>query len=297
MNERMIKALRRAGSIAAEARDLGREMIGEGVGYLEVADEVEDRIRDRGGQPAFPVNISVNEVAAHYSPSSNDGKRFSSGDVVKLDVGAHVDGFIGDTAVTVEVGTRNHDRLIESADRALIMALEMIGEGVQVGTLGGAIERSIKGDGFEPVVNLTGHSMERYCLHAGITVPNIDDGNLARVKDGMVVAVEPFATEGAGQVTNSKPGNIYRVLRERPLKDKRAQEFFSQLRERFDGLPFCERWCTDLEKKPNPLLRNLVRHGLISSYPILKEIKGGVVSQSEHTVVIRGKKAEILTIT
>lgn len=295
MNDRVVAALRKAGAISSEAKDIGSELIDEGVRYLEVAEEVEDFIRRNGAEPAFPVNLGVNEVAAHFTPSSVDSRVFKTGDVVKLDVGAHVDGYIGDTAITVEVGSRNYTKLIESSRRALNIAVEMMGEGVTVGTIGGAIERSIRDDGYFPVVNLTGHGMERYNLHAGLTVPNIDDGNLSRIKEGMVIAVEPFATNGGGQVKNGKPGNIYRILRERPLKDKKALEFFNQIRAKFNRLPFCERWCTSIDERATSNLKTLLRHGLISSYPILYEFKSGIVTQAEHTVLIRGSKAETLT--
>jgi methionyl aminopeptidase len=295
MNDSVVAALRKAGSISSKARDIGYELIDEGVSYLEVAEEVEEIIRSGGGEPAFPVNISVNEIAAHYTPSSTDDKKFGNGDVVKLDVGAHVDGYIGDTAITIEVGTRNYQDLIESSRKALAIALEMIGEGVMVSTLGAAIERSIKRDGFSPVVNLTGHGMDRYCLHAGMTIPNIDDGNRSRIKNDMIIAIEPFATNGGGQVKNGKPGNIFRVLRERPLKDKKALEFFNEIRSRFNKLPFCERWCTAMDSNAPAYLKTLLRHGLISSYPILYEYKKGIVTQAEHTVLIKNSKAEIMT--
>lgn len=295
MNDSRLSALRKAGSVAAQARDTGGDMIEEGATYLEVAESVEGTIRRKGAKPAFPVNIGVNEVAAHYTPSSKDRSKFSRGDLVKMDVGAHVDGYIGDTAVTVEVGTRNKERLIESANRALTFALEMISVGTTVSTIGGAIEKSIRGFGYEPVTNLTGHGMEKYSIHAGLTIPNIDDGDKSRVEDGMVIAVEPFATDGKGKVSNGKGGNIYRVLRERHIKDKKALDFFSTLREEFGTLPFCERWCVELNKKAPKHLRTLVRHGLISSYPVLEEVNRGLVSQAEHTIVLNDSRVEITT--
>ncbi len=295
MNDAALSALRRAGSIAARARDTGVEMIEEGVSYLEVAESVEGVIHKKGAEPAFPVNIGVNEIAAHCTPSSKDKSKFSRGDLVKLDVGAHVDGYIGDTAITVEVGTRNRERLIESSRRALSFALEMISVGTTVSTIGGTIEKSIKGFGYKPVTNLTGHGMERYSLHAGLTIPNIDDGDKSRVEENMVIAVEPFATDGKGKVSNGKGGNIYRVLRERSIKDKKALDFFSIVREEFGTLPFCERWCVELDKKAVKHLRTLVRHGLISSYPVLREVNRGLVSQAEHTLVLNNSKMEITT--
>ncbi|MBM4237130.1 MAG: type II methionyl aminopeptidase [Euryarchaeota archaeon] len=295
MNEQALRSLRLAGSIAREAREYGIGLVAEGVRYLDVAVEVEEFILRKGARPAFPVNVGVNEVAAHFTPNNGDAQRFARGDVVKLDVGVHVDGFVGDTAATVEIGTRNWQELIDAVNAALRIALEVVGEGVPVSTIGGAIERAIKEKGFRPVVNLTGHSMNQYNLHAGLTVPNIDDGMTTKVRDGMAVAIEPFATNGAGQVVNGKLGNIYRVITERPMRDPKALEFFRQIHTSFGTLPFCERWCVDIDKRAPSMVKTLLRHGLISSYPVLKEMKKGIVSQAEHTVAIHDGKVEITT--
>ncbi|MDH7509350.1 MAG: type II methionyl aminopeptidase [Methanomassiliicoccales archaeon] len=296
MNEYALQCLKKAGAIAGEARQLGLDLIDEGVRYLDLAVEVEEFIKRRGAKPAFPVNISVNEVAAHYTPSSDDDKRFKEGDIVKIDVGAHIDGYIGDTAATVEIKTRKQEKLIRAADEALRIALDIVCDGVSVSMIGGAIERTIKGAGFRPVVNLTGHSMTRYNLHAGLSIPNIDDGIQAKIRNDMVLAIEPFATDGTGEVRSGKPGNIYRVLTERPIRDEKALEFFRQVHERFNSLPFCERWCHEIDRNASSMIRTLHRHGLISSYPVLNEIKGGIVSQAEHTIIVHDSKSEITTI-
>lgn len=290
-----MSCLRKAGSVAGQARDFGIGLVKEGASYLDVALEIEGFILRSGAKPAFPVNIGVNDIAAHYTPNYGDTGRFARGDVVKIDVGAHVDGYIGDTAATVEVGTRNWSSLIEASEQALRIAVEVVGDGVPVNLVGGTIERSIKEAGFRPVVNLTGHGMNQYNLHAGLTVPNIDDGVAFRMKDGMVVAIEPFATNGGGQVENTSPGNIYRVLRDRSLRDKKALALFEGIRRSFGTLPFCERWCVDLDHDAPSLLRTLLRHGLISSYSQLREVRNGVVSQAEHTVIIAGVKCEVTT--
>ncbi|NLK26450.1 MAG: type II methionyl aminopeptidase [Euryarchaeota archaeon] len=295
MNEEILSNLRKAGSIAREARDIGAEMIDEGVSLLEVAEEVEGHIISRGATPAFPCNLSINEIAAHYTPITGDRLKFKNGDLVKIDVGAHVDGWIGDTAVTVEVGTRNWTGLIDSAARALAVAIEIVSEGTPVNMIGGTIERVVRSNGYSPVVNLTGHGMAQHNLHAGLTVPNCDDGVTTRVEQGMILAIEPFVTDGGGEVQNSRPGNIYRVIRERKIRDKAAAEHFQLIQERFGGLPFCERWCTALDSNAPAYLRTLVRHGLIYSYPMLTEVCGGMVSQKEHTVVVRDGGAEVLT--
>jgi methionyl aminopeptidase len=295
MNEEALTSLRRAGAIAREARDLGAGMVAEGASLLDVAEEVEGRIRSMGAKPAFPCNISINEVAAHFTPRTGEKLKFANGDLVKIDVGAHVGGYIGDTAVTVEVGTKNWTSLIESSAKGLAVATEIIGEGIPLNTVGGAVDRAIRSNGHVPVTNLTGHSMKQYNLHAGLSVPNFDDGESIKVPNDIVLAIEPFATNGAGQVRNSKPGNIYRIMRERELRDQAAAEHFALLMENFGTLPFCERWATALDPKASTHLRMLVRHGLVFAYPVLSEVRGGRVSQKEHTVVIHDSRAEITT--
>jgi len=295
LDEHALDCIRKAGRLSAEARELGRSLVAEGVKLSDVADQMESHILEHGGRPAFPVNISLNATAAHFTPNSNDDIVFGSGDLVKLDVGAHVDGFLGDTATTVEVGTRNWQPLIQAAERALQLALEMAQDGVSVGTIGGVVERSIKGTGFRPVVNLSGHEMKRYNLHAGLSIPNYDDGTLTKVRGNMLLAIEPFATNGQGQVANGRSGNIYRVLRDRPLKDPEAERLFQLIKQEFTTLPFCERWCDRLHPNSGPTLRTLHRHGVISTYPVLTETKQGMVSQAEHTVLVGNGRGEVTT--
>lgn len=296
MDDHELTCLRKAGLISKEARELGASMVREGARLADLAEEVEAHIIKRGARPAFPVNIGINDVAAHFTPTTADKVTFAAGDIVKVDVGAHVDGYVGDTAVTIEVGTKNWQLLVDASAKALRMALEMVGEGVPVSAVGATIERGIKDGGFKPVSNLTGHGMKRYSLHAGLTIPNINDGSVARVKNDMVLAIEPFATNGGGQVYNDRPGNIYRVLRERPIKNQKAEELFGFINSNFGSLPFCERWCTALMPEAPGLLRTLVRHGLISSYAILREVRGGMVSQAEHTIIVASSKCEITTL-
>jgi len=295
MNQDELASLRKAGAISREARERGASMVQEGARLFDVAEEIEALIVRKGAKPAFPVNIGVDDVAAHYTPATNDELRFEKGQVVKIDVGAHVDGYIGDTAVTVEVGTKNWTPLIEAAQGALKVALQIAGDDVQVNAIGGAVERTIKAMGYKPVANLTGHGLKQYNLHAGLTVPNVDDGSTARLRVDTVVAIEPFATNGFGQVYNDRPGNIFRILRERPMRDQRSFEFFQSIKREFGTLPFCERWCTRLDPDAPVLLKTLVRHGLISSYAVLREVRGGMVSQAEHTVAILPQGPEVLT--
>lgn len=295
MNQDALDEIIKAGAITREARQLGAGMIAEGVSLHSVAEETEAYIRKKGAKPAFPVNISINHIAAHFTPASNDKSTFHRGDLVKLDVGAHVNGYMGDTAETVEVGTRNWTSLIDAPTEALMMAIEMICEGVPVSSIGGTIERGIRSNGFVPIRNLAGHEIKQYKLHSGLSISNYDDGNTTRLRNDMLLAIEPFATNGAGEVDNAKPGNIYILQRDREIRDAGAKRLFVMIKEEFGSLAFCERWCTAFDPKAPAHLRTLVRLGAIYSYPILMEVKDGMVSQAEHTVLINGSKAQVTT--
>lgn len=294
LTEDQLAKLRTAGKVSGAARELGLSMVKEGVKLYDVAQEVEGYIRDHGCGLAFPCNISINDVAAHYTPSCNDKKVFELGDVVKVDCGAELDGYVGDTAGTVEVGTNAYKDLVEISKTARNTVAEFIGDGIPLGEIGKAVEMTITNAGFTPIMNLCGHQIEPYNLHAGLSVPSYANGSDVKIQSGMVVAIEPFATNGAGEVRNGKPGNIVRIARERKIADPKAAEFFEYVKGEFKTFPFCARSCDfpDAEKH----VKNLVRHGVLSSYAELVEVKGGIVSQHEYTFYIDGNRGEVTTL-
>ena len=294
LTEDQLTKLRTAGKVAGAARELGLSMVKEGVKLYDVAQEVEGYIREHGCGLAFPCNISINEVAAHYTPSCTDKKVFELGDVVKVDCGAHLDGYVGDTAGTVEVGTNAYASLIEASKNARNTVAEFIGDGIPLSEIGKAVEMTINRMGFVPISNLCGHQIEPYNLHAGLSVPSYDNGSKETVKAGMVVAVEPFATNGAGEVRNGKPGNIVRFVRDRKIADPKAAEFIEYVKEEFSTFPFCARSCDFPDAETH--VRALVRHGVLSSYAELVEAKGGIVTQHEYTFYIGGPRGEVTTL-
>ena len=275
----------RAGAIAAEARDFGIKKVAEGGSSLALANEIEALIRERGAKCAFPVNIGVNDVAAHYTPSIQNPVIFRHGDVVKIDVGAHIDGYPADTSATVEVGTRNNSGLIECANDALRICIEMAAPGTPVSAIGGAVARTIRSAGFKPVENLTGHSMAKFNLHAGLSVPNIDNNDRSTLKEGMVVAIEPFSTTGSGRVSGKGKGGIFRIIRERKAPPE-VLELFGRIKDEFGLFPFAGRWCDDLHPDAQDALVKMVRLGMVMSYDILRENSGGVVAQAEHSIIV-----------
>jgi len=295
MKKEILANYRKAGKIAGKVRKYGMGLIGEGKKFIDVAEAVEKKTIELGGQIGFPANIAVDEQAAHYSPCIDDELTFVRGMVVKLDVGVHIDGYIGDTASTIEVGSNNNRMLIQASREALMNALDVVGPGVELSSIGRTIEDTIRSFGYRPVGNLTGHGLGRFKLHTGVAIPNVRGPEKGILKAGDVVAIEPFATDGEGWVKEMQPSNIYQFIRDKRVKDTKARELLSVISERWNALPFTERWCGEFMEKPRPALKRLVKSRAISSYPILRERKMGIVSQAEHTVFITENGCEILT--
>jgi methionyl aminopeptidase len=252
-----------------------------------VCDHIEDHIRSQGVKVAFPTCLSINEVAAHDAPGHNDRRTLKRGDLVKLDLGARVDGYIADTAVTVEVGTRNWTELIRASETALQAAIELVRPNIQTRLIGAAIERAIESFGYRPISNLTGHSIGLYQVHSGKSIPNVGDSSSDILEEGDTIAIEPFATNGAGKVKGKRTGNIYRIVRDvKDLKPEAAFALYQRIYQEFDHLPFAERWCTAFDKAAPAHIQRLMRKGVLTTYASLLDAEKGMVSQKEHTMIV-----------
>ncbi|QKQ99716.1 type II methionyl aminopeptidase [Metallosphaera tengchongensis] len=297
MTEEELKLIIRAGQIAAKARDAGAKMIRPSEKVINVCETVEKIIIDEGAKPAFPCNLSINNEAAHYSPVIGDEKVIPENAVVKLDIGAHIDGYITDTAVTVYLDEKM-EKLAMAAKDALTAAIANFRSGVQLSEIGKVIEKTIKMYGFKPVRNLGGHLVRRYELHAGIFVPNVYERIPGKITSGYTYAIEPFATDGGGEVVEGKDVTIY-ALRSRTSKGltEIEKKFIEEIDKRFKTLPFSERWLKDLGSKEEVevTLKTLSKRGVLHSYPVLMEVKKGMVSQFEHTVYVSEKETTVLT--
>lgn len=289
-----MKKYKQAGAVTREAREFAVSHTRPGMSALSLADAVEGIIRSRGAECAFPVNIGINSVAAHYTPSKADDVLLKVGDIVKVDLGAHVDGYPADTSVTVELGTRNNQKLISCAQDALRMAIEMVAPGTTTSAMGDAVERAIKSAGFRPIENLTGHSMERFNLHAGVSIPNVKTRESDVIEEGMILAIEPFSTTGKGKVKGASRGNIYRIVRERRAPSE-ISATFAKMQSRFGTLPFASRWCDGLHPEAQSLLSKMLRLGMVMNYPVLVEVADGLVAQAEHSVLVTKDGCVVLT--
>ncbi|MCI4343546.1 MAG: type II methionyl aminopeptidase [Thermoplasmata archaeon] len=279
---------REASRIAARARVLGLRLTVPGARRRDVADAIEESIRASGAEPAFPANLSRNDEAAHYTPSPDDPMTFEVGDLVKVDVGAHLDGAISDTADTVEVGGgHRHENLIRAAREGLRAGIAEVRPGVRVDTVSAAIARAIRARGLKPMENLTGHSIERYLLHAGKSIPNVPGMSEATLEEGEIIAIEPFATNGVGMIENGAFGNIQRFRSDPGPKDPALAHLFA----RFRTLPFTLRWVATEEERA-ALAR--ARRSL-QTYPVFVERGRGLVAQAEHTVLVGPNGADVLS--
>ncbi|RLF28645.1 MAG: type II methionyl aminopeptidase [Thermoplasmata archaeon] len=300
MDDEIYEKYRLAGKIAADALKYGVSLIKPGVKLLKVADLVEKRIIEKNAGLAFPVNISINDLAAHFSPKHNDTNIFKKGDVVKLDVGAHIDGYIADTATTVEVQTDRYKKMIQASREALNRAISTIKAGINISHIGEVVETAISSYGYKPIDNLNGHGMRRYVLHSGVSIPSISgEMSISKTHIGDVLAIEPFATDGAGHVISGEGSNIYiynETIRSRVIRNPGYRSLLKTIRDRFKTLPFAERWCIDLfPDNTEYVLKKLSFLGAIKQYPQLIEIKHGIVTQAEHTVIVYEDECEVIT--
>lgn len=275
-----------AGRIAAEVLQESRSLVTVGASMLEIAENAEASIRKKGGMPAFPVNISVNDEAAHYTPVPLDGKKISDGDVVKVDIGVHVDGYIGDTACTV-CFSEKHSNLVKACEDALEKAIVLCVPGTKVDEISGAIEDAIKSYGCRPVSNLTGHGLKQWEGHAEPTIHNVRIGYNYVLEENDTIAVEPFATDGAGRIKDSEPSVIFSLVGKKPVRSSDARKMMQET-EKFSGLPFAERWLGS-SFGTRLAMRELRQSGALYEYPVLKEIARGIVAQAEHTIIVKDK--------
>ncbi len=291
----------KAGEIAKKVKADVSRWVKPGVRLVELAELIENRIRELGGMPAFPVNISVNEVAAHKTPLIDEELRIPEDSIVKVDIGVHVEGFIADTAVTLSFSDRYED-LIEANKEALSKAISTVSPGRKFSEIGSVVEKVARRSGFKVIKNLSGHSLGRYRIHAGEVIPNHRDPfTLGRFKTGRAYAIEPFLTlsSGRGYVTEVK-GNvqIYALRREtaKGLTEEEAQ-LIEKIVTKFKTLPFCERWLRDVKPlgRLRKLLNSLVSKGILIAYPVLVEVSKSPVSQFEETVYITEEGEVIVT--
>ena len=305
----MIESYIKSGKIASGIRDEASKMIKEGTLVIDLVEYVESEILKSGAQIAFPCNVSLNEVAAHYTSPAGDETVIHAGDMVKLDLGAMIDGYIADTAVTIiadgnidENYTQDeinlHEEIVEASAAGLEAAIATARAGVEISKIGAAVHEAISEYKLNPIFNLMGHSLEQNNLHAGISIPNYDNHDNYVLEEGQAVAIEPFATNGEGQV-NDAPGHyIFSYMANKPFRMKSTQRVLKYIQSNHRFVPFSGRWITDEfgERKGSRALKQLSDAMALYPYAPLREKQGCFVSQKEHTIIVEKEGCTVTTI-
>jgi len=296
--EEEMQKLLQAGKIAREVREEMQRTVKEGMPIIDVCEKVENLIREKGGKPAFPCNVSVNEIAAHYTSPPNDKQVIPENSLVKVDIGVHVDGYIADTATTICFNPEYSD-MVNTAEEALETAVETLRPGLSVTRFGSTMQKVIKTRGYKPVSNLTGHLIRRYVIHAGKSLPNAFNLSTSRVKEGEVYGVEPFVTtaDAAGRVEDMPEAYIFRYMKDKSLKDPYAKQILKYIKNNFRTLPFTERWLTKFASNSHyrSAYSELLSSKALLSYPVFVESSRNLVAQAEYTVLIEKDGCRVLT--
>lgn len=289
-----IDELRRSGRIAAEALSYGVSLIKKGSTAYEVVEAVDRKIVELGAAPSFPSQISMDDVAAHFCPEPDNTVPLDN-QLVKLDIGASVEGFLSDTAATIDLSGKHTD-LVMASQAALSEAIKAARPGASLAEIGDAISQAISSQGYLPIMNLSGHGIGKFQVHTPPTVPNYNNGDTETLEEGQLIAIEPFATNGAGTIYESTGATVFMEVARKPVRLPDVRSILSEI-QGYKGLPFARKWL--VRKFPafkvDFALRQLTGLGIIHAFPPLIEKKRGLVSQAEHTLMIR-EKPEILTL-
>jgi len=297
-DEDALEKFRLSGRILRETREEIKNFVREDMPIIDICEKAERLIREKGGKPAFPCNVSINEIAAHYTSPPKDDRRIPKKSMVKVDIGVHVDGYLTDTAVTI-CFNQECKSLVETAEQALKTAINNIHPEISTSKLGAIIEKTIKSRGFKPISNLSGHQVGRYLVHAGTSIPNVAQLSFSKIKLGEVYAIEPFVTlpDAVGRVEDGEEATIFRFLKSKSLKNPYAKQLLKHIEENFRTLPFAERWLQGIVPKEHyqKAFQELLSSKALMGYPIFVEVSRKPVAQAEHTVLIVEDGCVILT--
>jgi methionyl aminopeptidase len=215
-----------------------------------------------------------------------------------VDIGVHVDGYVTDTAFTA---CFNHEyvAMVDTAQIALKAAIDNVQGDVSPSKIGGVIENTIKNRGYKPIQNLTGHSVGRYLIHAGTSIPNVHQVSFGKLKTGEVYAIEPFVTvrEAAGAVEDYPQKTIFRLVKTKSAKSPNSKQLLKFIEDNFRTLPFAERWLQGVlpQKQYIETFKELLASKAIMGYPVFVEVTRKTVAQAEHTVLVKEDGCDVLT--
>ncbi|MHA1293453.1 MAG: type II methionyl aminopeptidase [Promethearchaeota archaeon] len=293
MNDESVQDYIKAGKAVIAAKKLAKKIIRPGELFLEIANKCEAEIMKSGADLSFPINMSLNEIAAHYSPPIDDDSIIPDKGLLKIDIGAHYNGFIADSAFTINLDEDPKlQNYIDAAEEALEAAIAIFKPGIRLYELGEVIAEKIIIRGLKPIMNLGGHELKQYNLHAGSFIPNYKEKLHSQVlKPGDAYACEPFTTSGIGKVENGKESYIYRFIKKvKKNMPYEEQNYMNKIEKKFYHLPFSPRWIERENLIPKSKIKRTIdlflSRKIITKYPILVERSKEPVAQQEHTIII-----------
>ncbi|CEL60131.1 methionyl aminopeptidase [Rhizoctonia solani AG-1 IB] len=315
--------IRRAAEVHRQVRAHARKHIRPGQTMTEIANNIEEGVRalvevqgrDKGGMEAenwrvagigFPTGLSLNECAAHYTPNAGDTRVLQQKDMLKVDIGVQVNGRICDSAFTLSFEP-TYDALLAAVKDATNTGVREAGIDVRLGDIGAAIQEVM--ESYEVVVgtntyqvksieNLSGHSIDKYRIHGGKTVPIVKTADQTKMEEGELFAIETFGSTGRGRVIESGDCSHYAKMRNPrgTLRLESAKSLLRSIDKHFGTLPFCRRYLDRYgESKYLLALKSLVQEGIVQDYPPLTDVKGAMTAQFEHTILLRPTVKEVVS--
>jgi methionyl aminopeptidase len=282
-----VENYKRAGKILEEILIYAKKIIKKDSLLIEIAEKIEEIVKSKNTKLAFPPNLSINEIAAHYSPFSNDNT-IARG-LLKVDVGIIFNSCIVDAAITIDLEkNKENRRMIKSNLKALKEGIRVIKPGIKVCEVGKAIERVIIKEGYKPIFNLTGHSIDK-SLHGSKSIPNFDNKDETLIEENEIIAIEPFLTlkEAIGYVEDGRPSAIWKINKD--LKPRLHREIFNYIKNNYNNFPFSQRWIEKKFQNAYFALKIFEKQGILYNYKELVEKSGAKVSQAETTIIVKEK--------
>ena len=308
--------MRKAAECHRQIRKYAQTLLKPGIVLIDFVKKLENMLKfitnanDLECGQSFPTGVSINNIAAHDTPNSNDNTVLKYDDVMKLDFGTHINGYVIDCAFTVAFNPE-YDQLLKCSQEATATGIKNAGIDMRLGELGGYIQEVIESYEVEikgkvhkikPIKDLCGHNMLRYHVHGEKSIPlykNDEDNSL--MEEGELYACETFVTTGKGVTKELKNCSHYMkdnlAFNNTKIKSSQPKSLFKYIDEHYSTLAFCPRWLeeggnTNVQKS----LNYLCNIGVVNPYPPLADIEGSYVAQFEHSFMLRPTCKEIFSI-
>ncbi|KAJ5364014.1 Methionine aminopeptidase [Penicillium cataractarum] len=312
---------RKAAEVHRQVRRWTQETARPGKTLTEIAEGIDDGVRallDNDGLApgaglvsglGFPTGLALNNCVAHYTP--NPGQKeivLQSSDVMKVDFGVHINGWIVDSAFTMSFDP-TYDNLLAAVKESTNTGIKNAGIDVRISDVSAAIQEvmesyevEINGKTYpvKPVRNLSGHNIKQYQIHGGKSIPFVKTKDQTKMEEGEIFACETFGSTGRGSIIDG-PG-VYGYGKD-PFAPKRftshlasARSLYQKINENFGTLVFCRRYLERLGvERYLAGMNNLVSQGVVEMYPPLMDIEGSYSAQFEHTFLLRESGKEIIS--